>query len=408
MRTPVNVAGYVCLLLASIFVFQIDGKYHDSQTFLDAAKLLDGRNNPYIDPYFLNSFTLIYPFSAFAGLFSPSVGPVIWQVINTIGIAVFALFISGRKSNPLLIWSLVMILITSPARAMYASVQHTGLILGFLAGALAISKYNENENRLGLHFATAALLVFAFELKPQLALPVIMYLFWDKKSRSSTIWWAGITGFLHVALTLYFGMPLDKLWITRLTTRSEVTTEVNSGDNSFWIIPSSILGNSQFWLYLGFLLYASLLILIGVPRIRLRYENSMRIFIFLVPLSLPYLHTYDYLVLAVLAANAFFAIDTKISTYIAVMLLIMPTVAIPERFQVSALQGGILFFGFLAIKYINKREILAGWEWLPVVITFGIYFVCYRQIDSVNLRVTTLLSCILLAALWGHRNFVRQ
>jgi hypothetical protein len=134
----------------------------------------------------------------------------------------------------------------------------------------------------------------------------------------------------------------------------------------------------------------------------------MHILIFLVPLTLPYLHTYDYLVLAVLTATAFFAIDTKISTYIAVMLLIMPTVAILERFQVSVMLGVTLFLGFLAIKYINERKILAGWDWLPVLITLGTYLVGYTQINPINLRVTTLLSCILLTALWGNRNFVRQ
>lgn len=368
-----------------------DGTFHDAQTLLDASSLLSQGVNPYTNLYFLNSYSLAFPFTKFIGIFPTPIGPLIWNLINALGIYVLISYLTPAKCLPNRIWILALVLAMSPSRAMFASVQHTGVILGLLCLAFQYGKkfliLNGHRNLL----VASSCLILAFEFKPQFAIPLLAVFFFDGKARTIFYLWLTGTVVLHGLTSLYFKMPLDQMWLERLAGRSQSTAEVNAGENSLWIIPSSVFGNPKLWLVSGFICYA-----LGVLYlIRLAYlkESEQRIFLIslLVPLSLTYVHTYDYLAIAILIATVFYSRASINLAGLGALLFLVPTVATnSELYSNFAVSLG-LYLVFEAIRLFMgiKRKVFGL---LVALLIASIYVSIFDLVSSENLRISVLLT----------------
>jgi hypothetical protein len=368
-----------------------DGTFHDAQTFLDAASLLGQGVNPYTNPFFLNSYVLAIPFSKFISLFPSPIGPIIWNLINVLGIYILISYLTPAKSLPTRIWILTLVLAMSPSRAMFASVQHTGVILGLLSLSFNYGKkFLIQRGHRNLLIASSCLFL-AFEFKPQFAVPLLAVFFFNRKGRIIFYLWFSGTVVLHGITSLYFKMPLDQLWMERLAGRSQSTAEVNVGENSLWIIPSSVFGHPNLWLVVGFISY-----LLGVIYlIRQTYinESEHRVFllILLVPLSLTYVHTYDYLALAILIGILFYSHSSSNLVGLGALLFLVPTVATRSELYSNFAVSLALYLVFEAVRQllgikVQVRRILVAIAIASVYVsTFGLF-------SSENLRISVLLA----------------
>ena len=368
-----------------------DGTFHDAQTLLDASSLLGQGVNPYTNPYFLNSYSLAIPFTKFIGLFPSPVGPIVWNSINALGIYVLISFLTPAKSWPGRIWILALVLAMSPSRAMFASVQHTGVILGLLALSFQYGKRFLIQSGHRNLLVASSCLILAFEFKPQFAVPLLAVFFFNREGRKIIYLWLTGTVVLHGITSLYYKMPLDQMWLERLAGRSQSTAEVNAGENSLWIIPSSVVGHPKLWLVVGFVCYAlGVLYLIRQAYIN---ESELRVFLIslLVPLSLTYVHTYDYLAIAILIAILFYSQASSYLVGLGVLLFLVPTVATNSELYSNYAVSLVLYLVFEAVRHLLGIKLQVWWLLVSLVIA-TVYVYTFGFFSSENLRISVLLT----------------
>ena len=383
----------VFFFVAEFFlIIKIDDGFHDSQTFLDASRLLNARENPYLDPYFLNSYTLALPFSKYASFFPAPIGSTLWNVINLFGIFFLICQISPSKSLLIKFWTLLLVLATSPARAMFASVQHTGLILGCLTLSLFLVNKGARLQSSSYKVLSGMVAIIPFEFKPQFAIPILLIFLVEHQYRTAFWSWISLTILLHLSVSSHFNMPLDVLWLQRLLGRSEVTTSVNSGDNSFWIIASSAFGYPHFWLLIGFLAYAiSLAALLKFVNLGMSPWKPLLVGA-LTPLALPYVHTYDYLIICVIVATKFFSRGSRHSVNISLILFLLPTITAPSDLLTTVGFSLVIYFGF---KLVRAQLSDGEFSWrttIGVIFCSGTYIASYSRFHVENLRISLLLA----------------
>jgi hypothetical protein len=104
--------------------------YQDAETLIHASNSLSRRVNPYENEFFLNGFLLAIPAHVYNAVIPVITGARLYVLIN---IALIALLIGDLLSKQALrkiLLVVIVVLASSPTRAMAASVQHTGVILG--------------------------------------------------------------------------------------------------------------------------------------------------------------------------------------------------------------------------------------------------------------------------------------
>jgi hypothetical protein len=396
--------GLILLLFEVLVFVKSDGTFHDAKTLLDASELLGSRINPYTNDYFLNSYALAGPFTAFTSIFPLSLAPTIWNLVNGCGIFYFVNYLAKDKSWSLKIWFLVLVFAMSPSRAMFASVQHTGVILGLLTFAFHISGNSVNINKKVTYFFAAASLLIASEFKPQSAIPVLALFLIKKELRGIFKLWLATTVTLHFVTSYFFRMPLDLMWIERLAGRSQVTAEVNAGENSIWVLASSIFAQPRFWLVVSFVAYTVLIsYLIGFTS-RAECDRNLLIIALLIPLTLSYVHTYDYLAISILAAWLFIRAEESYFGSLATFLFLLPTVATGSDMTIRILVALAAYSMFEFYRATAGPRVKVP-SLLLVICSSALYFLLSLIVKSENLRISILLSLGSAVAIFALREF---
>jgi hypothetical protein len=287
---------------------------------------------------------------------------------------------------------------------MFASVQHTGVILGLLTFAFHISGNSVNINKKATYFFAAASLLIAFEFKPQSAIPVLALFLIKKELRGIFRLWLAITVSLHVVTSYFFRMPLDLLWIERLAGRSQVTAEVNAGENSIWILASSIFAQPRFWLVVSFFAYAVLNSYLIWFTSHAGGDRNLLIIALLIPLTLSYVHTYDYLAISILSAWFFIRSEGSYFGSLAAFLFLLPTVANGFGLIIRILfaLAAYLMFEFYRAAAGSRVKVLSL---LLAICSSALYFLSPLIVKSENLRISILLSLGSVVAIFALREF---
>lgn len=300
----------VYFLLTFVLVKKVEN-YQDAETIIKASDYLGKRINPYENEFFLNGYILTIPARIYGTLFPAEIGARLYILVNLALIGLVIWHMCRNRGSDKIILVLLVVLMSSPTRAMIASVQHTGIILGcsYFALTLALSQEPQLEFlKITKTFATSILLLIPIELKPQLMLPLIAVLFFQKKFRKYMFLTFGITFFGHLLFSLKYRMPLDLYWAERLLSRSSETTSVGTRENSPWALVSSATASSHLWLRASFFLYIFMIFsLIFYSKRKFVHENIF-ILAFSIPLVLSYVHPYD-LILPVLVLAQRFVIE---------------------------------------------------------------------------------------------------
>jgi len=285
---------------------------------------------------------------------------------------------------------------------MFASVQHTGVILGLLTLAFHISGNSVNLNKKTTYFFAAISLLIAFEFKPQSAIPVLALFLIKKELRGIFKLWLATTVTLHLATSYFFRMPLDLMWIERLAGRSQVTAEVNAGENSIWILASSIFAQPRFWLVVSFVAYAVSTSYLVWFTSRAGRDRNLLIIALLIPLTLSYVHTYDYLAISILAAWLFIRTEGSYFGSLGTFLFLLPTVATGSDMTIRILVAlaAYLIFEFYRAAAGSRVEVSSL---LLVICSSALYFLLSLIVKSENLRISILLSLGSAAAIFALR-----
>ena len=394
-------AVLLSLLVVFIYLGRVSG-LQDSGTLMAAVQDMVNKKNPYLDPFFLNGFAIAFPYSFLKYVLGSLLFVRLYVLLN-ICLLVYVFFELSKKAFSLRnrLFLCLILLISSPMRAMVDSVQHTGLLIACIYFSFKIFLNLEGADQfvsLKKNLLASFLVFIVFELKPHFCLFIILILVTKRKLRIVLLYFFVIFTVTHIGISISLKMPLDLYWIERLMGRSGETTMANSRENSLWTLFGTVLGYPVFWLVSSVLLFVVLIIFTLVRFRHKPFTMEYLIPVLIAPLSLAYVHTYDLLaVIFLLATSAQFAKSPKFSDGLW-LLLLLPTLS-----RDLVLIGGSVLL-FVLVSIVRHQRISSGsWFFYSLIITY--YLLVDFYVSDVGLRVNILLSVITIYsfALFGKQ-----
>ena len=386
----------ILIFLLAALVLRVNG-YQDAETLIQASNSLSQRVNPYENEFFLNGYLLSIPAHVYNAIFPVKTGARIYVLINLALIALLIWDILRTRALRKVLLVIIMVLASSPVRAMVASVQHTGVILGcsYFSYRIACSWRARTKVQKFLKYLVVSLLfLIPMELKPQLMLPlIVVFIFHPNLCRyaiSSLI----VASFAHLIVSFYFRMPLDMYWLTRLLSRSSETTASESRENSPWALIGDIFGYPKFWLGLSSLFFLALIMGLVFMTKNRSLTSTQYLVAFTTPLVLTYIHPYD-LVLSVIIVTCavVFHFKSRGSTFLTVFFL-LPTLGL-DFFSLT-FSIGIFFVAWYTsgIRFPHWRE-----DCVELVCALIVYFCINLLTRDLGLRVNLHMSILILGTL---------
>jgi hypothetical protein len=330
--TKLPLRGAELLILPTIVIYLM---WEDWLTLGDCAyytrsgqEILAG-GNPYLGDAKWGSFSAVIMFLLF-GWYSQVIASGLLLAANLLGIYKFSRMQDISRNSAIAISLIVAI--SSVNRENLVNGQITGLIL------LAIAQGRNLSSRIHFSFLQSGLIVFAVEMKPQVAIPLMLFL-WKKQE----LHWIRIVVFAsvaHVIINFYNGDFLEKDFISQIL-RTSTSNSGKTWENTNNLLPilDELIKNDSITKMLG----------LGIVLISCMYifnktdEKSIYALAF-TALFMPYIHLYDLLGITVICliklhkARAFTGIHV-----VAIMILLSPLKNIePENLVLTALVSIVL------------------------------------------------------------------
>ena len=196
----------------------------------DAGRKILRGVNPYLESEFANSPVTAVVTHLVARIVPTPIFLTAIQLLNIIGIVVFVRYVHKYFGLPDKSGLILFIMsLTISYRALIANVQLTGILLAlFVLSQKLISKPGSLEKFLG--YCT---ILLAFELKPQIILPLLLLVF----LRNRDYWLKFCAAFcmlgFHILLNIYYGSILEILWIEKISAFSDKSF-LEGPEISFW------------------------------------------------------------------------------------------------------------------------------------------------------------------------------
>ena len=397
----------IYILLTFMLVQKVES-YQDAETIIKASDYLEKRINPYENEFFLNGYILTIPARIYRTLFPVEIGARLYILVNLalIGLVIWHMF--RKRGFDKIILVLLIVLMSSPTRAMIASVQHTGVILGCSYFALTLAQTLEPQSKflkITKTFATSLLLLIPIELKPQLMLPLIAVLFFQKKFRKCMFLTLTIAFFVHLLFSLKYRMPLDFYWVERLLSRSSDTTGIDTRENSPWALISSFTANENLWLVVSFMVFIFMIVGLVIHSKNRFLQNNIFVIAFLIPLVLSYIHPYDLILPVLVFAQKFVFEPFSRGSVFMISLFLFPTLSF--NWQTFLFSVSIVLYLWLNSRFQFSRWIADVSEIAGALICNGllIYLVPNLWL-KVNIHFSILIIGSLLFVLkWQLESF---
>ncbi len=386
----------ILVLLIYRLVHGLNG-YQDAETLIQASKSISQRENPYNNEFFLNGYILAIPASLYNAVMPVVTGARLYVIINIVLISVLVWDIFRKRALHKILLTVILVLASSPTRAMAASVQHTGLILGcsYFAFRIACSRASHTKpQKLFKYVSVSSLLLIPMELKPQLMLPLVAVFIFHGELRRYLISTSLLAASLHLIMSLYLRMPLDKLWLERLLSRSSETTAGDSRENSPWTLMGDIFEYPQVWLGLSFACFIALIL--ALVQISMKRLPTVTHFLmaFTIPLVLAYIHPYDLILSVVVVASAFVSDTKPRGATFSLALFLFPTLGL-DLSSLSFSLGLLLLCWYISVaRFTHWLE-----DGLELVFSLLVYLAINLFTQDLGLRVNIHMSVLILGSI---------
>lgn len=277
----------VCVLLSAV------DSLRNSKLLVDAGKdILNGRS-PYSTP---NPYGT-WPGTLYALLDYLSFSSLTLYLVIGLNLCGFALLAKYLVPNSKLQLVLILSLLTSPVRALISNVQNTGIILGSLiVGIHLLGRFQSSRKQAYIHLS-AFFFLFAFELKPQLALPLIVLVILQRRVLLLLISFVFQMIFIRILLDLWIGEILEleqiRIWKIMRTDPLAVKEQISP-----WKVLGHFLPNGVDWFVISFFFTILLILVVALLGLRSQSRN-LEVIALALPLTSGYLHYYDLLVLLI-------------------------------------------------------------------------------------------------------------
>lgn len=325
----------------------------NSSLLVDSGSALIHRQNPYTD---WNAYGPIpaVPYWLVSKLVPIEFASTLFMALNVLGVGLcLSYFVKIEIYKVLIV--MVLVLATGPFRALFASVQHTGVILGCLTlGTIIIRRRDSSKISFLNVWAGFFLFSMAYDLKPHIALPFLLLFLFSMKKFWSILHFGIFYLALRVTLDLWNGRFLEKLqfekWRAWRTDPLTVKEQISP-----WKLISFFGIDSQYVFIFSFVVYFSILILI-IFRYSLNPRPKYFVYALLLPSITAYLHLYDLVLLVSLIACQLIYLHYKALIPYAFSLLFFPTHYSPN--QIYLLLGSILALFFVKKQFHPMKKAL--------------------------------------------------
>jgi hypothetical protein len=182
----------------------------NSSLLVDSGSAIIRRQDPYTDWNAYGTIPAI-PYWLLSKSVPSGLAPTLFLFLNVLGVAVCIHYFL-KTDRRILLLTLITVITTGPFRALFASVQHTGVILGCLTfGMIAIRNSKRFRFPILSKWFGFFLFCIAFDLKPHIAFPFIL-LWLASTRRLSAIFHFGFFYLaLRLLIDLWNGRFLEKL-----------------------------------------------------------------------------------------------------------------------------------------------------------------------------------------------------
>lgn len=386
----------ILFFLICRLVLKVNG-YQDAETLIQASNSLSRRLNPYNNEFFLNGYLLAIPAHIYNAVFPVITGARLYVLVNTALIALLIWDVSRKRALRKVLLVVILVLASSPTRAMAASVQHTGVILGcsYFSYRIACSWGARSKVQKLLKYASVSfLLLIPMELKPQLMLPLIVVFIFHPKLRRYAISSLILASFAHLVVSFYFQMPLDKYWLERLLSRSSETTASESRENSPWTLIGDVFGHPKIWLGFSSLFFIALIVGLVVITRRRTLTTTHFLLAFTIPLILTYIHPYDLILSVIIVASTFVSDSQPRGATFLIAFFLFPTLGL-DLFTFSFSIGIFLLIWYTSgVRFPHWRE-----DGIELISSLMIYFLMNLFTQDLGLRVNVHMSILILGSL---------
>lgn len=336
----VGLSGY----LLNFYLFR--SQLHDFGDFIKAGELIWNQQDPYSQLMYVNSpVSAVYVYMLSKVFFFLHF-PIIIQILNVAGLYFFLNQVLRQSLSNSIFLAFALLPFMSPARALFANVQVTGLVLGLLAFAIFLSRRSKPE------FLVAVPMWMAAELKPQMALPIILILVFERRLNLKRI--AFLSSYVvvaHIIVNLRFGSLLDLEWIRKLMRYSDSSYK-EGYEISYWKPLAIYTGQEGVVKILS--LTTIVIFIVCIISFSLKGKIGYAILMSLLfPLQNSYLHLYDLVPIALVLT----VLGLKNKNILAVA----PVFFLAQLFVLkipSQLVTVLLFFVFFLVLTDRRRKFL--------------------------------------------------
>ncbi len=389
----IYISLFASISAASVFIYR--GNPGDIGIISDAGQKILMGVNPYVESEFANSPVTAVAIHLVASIVPSMIFLFAIQLLNIIGIVVFVKFVLSYfevpdKSGVILF----IVTLTISYRSLIANIQLTGILLALFV----LSEKLTTKPRSLQKFLGYLIILLAFELKPQIVLPLLLLVFLRNRDYLLKLCAALCILACHIVLNIYYGAVLEVLWIEKISGFSDKSF-LEGPEISIWkavahfsVAPTftkliSTMALILFYLLLVFLIF--------------RNRRNALIVGLAAPFIGSYAHMYDLLGLFIV----FLALNLKnISLNIPMILLL----AIPYDTQIVPLIiCSMLVMLFVQLTSEDKPFLLAI-GYLSWTITSIILLLTINFIDSNDQELSISLRLILVILVSGFAVIRRQ
>ena len=281
--------GLICY---STLLYKYSFQLGDFGFYFKAGDLIFNGIDPYSQLIYVNSPVSAVLYFLISKIFPLFIVPAFIQMLNILGLYYFFNKVITRDSHSALLLAFSILPLLNTTRALIANVQVTGIVLGLVAISISLIKNNRSS------FLVALPLWFAFETKPQLSIAFLAFLLFYKGIQFKIIGCLSLYVISsHLAVSIYFGSSLDKLWIEKILQFSNASLR-EGYEISFWKMLSIFTDQVHVIGIISKILTAITLLLIIYFALTGRTNHAIAAAIFF-PLQNSYLHLYDLVPVAI-------------------------------------------------------------------------------------------------------------
>jgi hypothetical protein len=387
----IGIVGY------AIIVYKYRIQMGDFGDFAKAGKLIWANEDPYSQLMYVNSpvsAVIVYGLSKVLPFIFI---PFFWQVMNILGLVLFIQSVVNKSYHHLIPIALSIFAFLNVARALFANVQVTGLVLGLIAIGIKLSKKKKSTLISMLPFWLAA------EIKPQLAIGFILVLLFQGRIQFLRVFILSLYVLVsHALLEIKFSGDINRLWIEKLIKYSSASLK-EGYEISFWKIIAVHTEQILLVRITSLLAVVSVLCAIILMSLKLRTDLGLY-FAMIFPLLNSYLHLYDLALLSLcVVLGALMHREAK---------LLLATLAFLQIYPLT-LQGQILsllIFGvFAALTPLSESIKIVSFKLIAPALLMSLLITYFVTNESQELQIAeTLVFPLMVILMFSNKRLTKM